>query len=208
MEAGGLVGEARHARGMMWTAGEVPQGGAPHRRHHLRRCVLCTQRHLERARQTDARGSAPRPPTCPTPASNARAAARAPALACVGEADATVMRPAAPGSHCAASCCVMQSTSRTEVAVTWRCGCVGWRVDAEGAAARGEQPQRDQRQSGQQSAPCCPGTSASRRAASRRAAGKQPRPDPPSQPDLQPPTAADRRAPAAAGRAACWRSTA
>ena len=47
-----------------------------------------------------------------------------PALACVGLAAAMVMRPAAPGSHCAASCCVMQSTSRAAVAVTcriWSC---------------------------------------------------------------------------------------
>ncbi len=39
---------------------------------------------------------------------------------CVGLAAANVTRPAAPASHCAASCCVLQSMSRAPVAVTCR----------------------------------------------------------------------------------------
>lgn len=71
---------------------------------------------------------------------------------CVGEAAATVMRPAAPGSHCAASCCVAQSTRRAPAAVTcrnWSCSVLAQqsvcrvRKGREGGVERGAGPCRN-----------------------------------------------------------------
>lgn len=62
--------------------------------------------------------------------------------ACVGLAAATVMRPAAPGCHSAAICCVLQSTRRADVAVTcknWSCSVLAQQRVCQGEGKQGAQ---------------------------------------------------------------------